>query len=974
MDLVQGKIYENFELLWIKDFKEIGNTGYFFRHKKNNAELLYLKNDDINKVFTVGFKTLPEDSCGTPHILEHSVLNGSRKYPVKEPFMELVKGSLKTFVNAFTASDKTMYPVASTNQKDFMNLMDVYLDAVYFPKIYDTEEIFLQEGWHHEIFNKEDAVIYNGVVYNEMKGAFSSPESMIFRKIQNIQNPDNCYQYESGGDPAVIPELSYEKFLNFHRRYYHPSNSYICLYGNLDLEVALKKIDNEYLTNFEALDIDTHIAPQEAFQAEKEETSYYPVAEDDALEDKAFVSVNYTIGNVKDATTNMAFSMLSQLLLDFEGAPLKEALLKAGLGQDIFGVYNDSILQPVFSIVVKNTNEHQKAEIKQIIDETLKDLICKGIDKKLIEAVINSNEFSLREADTRNFPKGLFYQMMAFKGWMHCDSPELYLQFEERLETIKKALTEPYFETLVEKFILNNNHKSTILLLPKKGMNEEAKINLDKKLSDFKANLSDEDLTKLIEKNNVLRNRQQTPDAPEELAKVPHIELEDINPKPQAVDYTITDKEDYQLLELDDQTNKIAYLRFDFNAQVLDREDWKWLGLLNSMLTRIDTKNYNYMDLSKEIHIDLGEFSTECDFTPSLKGRNDYAISAKINIKSLMNKIDVIPSMLEEVLLNSKFDNKERILQIIRENKSRLEMMIMQAGHVVAITQARAQLRPEYDFYNQTSNLAYYKFVAELEKDFESKYQDIQAKLTDVYNKIYRKGQLKIAISGEHQDNIAVMKQVDKFVGKLAQQDLAPQILEPAKDIKHIGLGAPINVQYVGLICDYEAVGMEYKGQVNVLNNLIPSGYLYNNIRVQGGAYGAIFNIGDGGHFSLVSYRDPNLERTYDVYKGIPEFLDTLEVSKSELTKQIIGSIASMDVPLTASVKLNTARVLADKNLTPEMRQQNRKELLATSLEDLKAYSSMFKQVLENGVRVTVGNSAKIEENKELFDLVSSIF
>ncbi len=973
MNLELGKVYQNFELKWIKEIKEISNTLYFFKHKKNGAELIYFQNDDINKVFTIAFKTLPEDSCGTPHILEHSVLNGSRKYPCKEPFMELVKGSLKTFINAMTASDKTMYPVASTNDKDFMNLMDVYLDAVLYPKIYDTEEIFLQEGWHHEIFNKEDDVIYNGVVYNEMKGAFSSPESIIYRKIQGVLNPDNCYSYESGGDPDVIPELSYEKFLNFHKRYYHPSNSYISLYGDLDLEAALKKIDGEYLTNFDLLDIDTDIPLQKPFAQALEDLDYYPIGESDSEDNKTYICHGYSVGSIEDATTNMAIGFLGDILIEMEGAPLKEAMLEAGLGQDVFSIHDSSILQPVLSFVIKNTNASEKDKVAQVITNTLTKLVENGIDKKLIEAVINSHEFQLREADTRGFPKGLFYQMRAFNGWMHCHDPKLYLEFEERIKYIRKASQEGYFENLIKKYLLENTHQAVITLLPKKGLTEEKNNNLSKSLAEYKKALKEEELNQLIKKNEVLRKRQQTPDSDEELAKIPHIELSDISPTPQPVDFTVTKEDKITYLEVDSPTNKIALVKLDFDAKVLEKEDWNWLGLLDSLLTKVDTKNYKYNELSNEIHINLGEFSTNCDFIPGQKDRNEPKVLFRVFVKALLAKIEVIPMFLEEILLDSKFDNKNRIQQVLRETKSRLEMMMVQAGHILAINQGKAQLRYEYDFINEASGYKYYKFICDLEKNFEDKYAVITSRLKEVSKKIFTQG-FTLAIEGESEDNKAVKEVITKFINKLPQAPKDLPLISFQTSKHNLALTAPINVQYTGLVCDYEKVGMKYKGSAMVINNILSSEYLYNNIRVQGGAYGAIFSFGDGGHFSLVSYRDPNLAKTYKVYEGIPQFLEQYQASEAEMSKQIIGSIANIDIPLTPRGRIDTSVHFYYANITPDYRLRVRTELLNTKVEDVKAQADNFRKALETGARVTVGSNAKIQEDKEFFDTIENIF
>jgi Zn-dependent M16 (insulinase) family peptidase len=510
-------------------------------------------------------------------------------------------------------------------------------------------------------------------------------------------------------------------------------------------------------------------------------------------------------------------------------------------------------------------------------------------------------------------------------------------------------------------------------LLPKKGLTEEKNSKLKESLAKYKKSLSDADLDKLIAKNEKLRLRQQTPDTEEELAKIPHIELSDISPNPLPVDFTVAKEDNYNYLEVDHTSNKITYVRLDFNANVLAKEDWNWLGLLDTLLTKVDTKSYQYNELSNEIHINLGEFSTNCDFTPSKKGRNEYQITFRVFIKSLLSKIDYIPEFLEEILLESKYDNKNRVQQVIRETKSRLEMMMMQAGHVLAINQGRAQLRAEYEFSNETSGYRFYKFICDLEKNFEDKFTTIGKKLNEVSEKLFHKGFI-LGIAGESKDNKVVKDVLTKFVDKLPQPKSNLPKVEFSKTHKNLALTAPINVQYTGLICDYEEAGLKYNGSSSVINNILSSEYLYNNIRVQGGAYGAIFAFNDGGHFSLVSYRDPNLARTYKVYDGIPEFLQNYRASKAEISKQIIGSVANIDIPLSPRMLLDTSFHFNYTNINPEYRLKFRTQLLNTTVDDVREVADNFQKALEKGIRITTGSNAKIQEDKELFDTIENIF
>ena len=508
---------KNYELLQQKTLHDLQSEGYLLRHKKSGARVLLMENNDENKVFSIGFRTPPEDSTGVPHILEHSVLCGSKNFPVKDPFVELVKGSLNTFLNAMTYPDKTVYPVASCNDKDFQNLMHVYMDAVFYPNIYQHEEIFRQEGWSYNLESEEDALTYNGVVYNEMKGAFSSPEGVLDRVVLNTLFPDNTYANESGGDPDVIPELTYEQFLDFHRKYYHPSNSYIYLYGDMDMEEKLNWLDEMYLSEFDTLEIDSEIPLQKSFEEVKEVEMNYSISSNESEEDNTYLSYNKVIGTSLDKELYQAFQVLDYALLSAPGAPLKKVLVDAGIGKDIMGSYDNGIYQPIFSVVAKNANPEQKEEFVSVIEDTLAEIVKNGMDKKALEAGINYHEFRYREADFGNYPKGLMYGLQMFDSWLYDEAqPFLHVEATETFAFLKTQVDKGYFEQLIQRYLLDNTHGAIVVVKPEKGRTARLDKELEAKLQNYKKSLSKEEVAQLVAKTHQLVEYQEAEDVLED--------------------------------------------------------------------------------------------------------------------------------------------------------------------------------------------------------------------------------------------------------------------------------------------------------------------------------------------------------------------------------------------------------------------------------------------------------------------------
>ena len=582
-----------YEVLKDEDLKGIKAKGKLLKHKKSGARVLLVENDDNNKVFSIAFRTPPSDSTGVPHIMEHSVLCGSKNFPAKDPFVELVKGSLNTFLNAMTYPDKTVYPVASCNDKDFQNLMHVYMDAVLYPNIYNHDKTFRQEGWSYKLDEKDGELSYNGVVYNEMKGAFSSPEGVLDRVVLNTLFPDNCYANESGGDPEVIPQLTYEQFLDFHRTYYHPSNSYIYLYGDMDMEEKLRWLDEEYLCHYDKKDVNSEIHLQKPFDEVQEKTFEYSIASDESTEENTFLSYNKVIGTTLDRELYQAFEILDYALLSAPGAPLKKALTDAGIGKDIMGSYDNGVYQPIFSVVAKNAEESQKDEFVKVIEDVLRDQVKNGINQKALLAGINYNEFRYREADFGNYPKGLMYGLQVMDSWLYDENqPFIHIEALETFEFLKNKVGTGYYEELIQKYLLDNTHGAIVVVRPEQGRTARLDAQLQDKLQKYKESLSNAEVEKLVADTKALEEYQSEPEAIENLEKIPVLRREDISREIAPFFNEEMKLADVPVVYHEIETNGIGYVNVMFDLSGVSAEELADVGILQSVLGIIDTENY----------------------------------------------------------------------------------------------------------------------------------------------------------------------------------------------------------------------------------------------------------------------------------------------------------------------------------------------------------------------------------------------
>ncbi len=964
----EGIFMKNYQLIKEKYVEEVSSKVQLLKHIKSGAHILLMANEDDNKVFSIGFKTPPTDDTGVPHILEHSTLCGSKKFPVKDPFIELLKSSLNTFLNAMTFPDKTVYPVASCNEKDFANLMEVYMDAVFYPNVYIHEEIFKQEGWHFELDSIDGDLIYNGVVYNEMKGAFSSPEEVVARASRHALFPDTTYGVESGGDPEFIPNLTYENFKNFHKRFYSPSNSYIILYGNMNMEEKLKWLDEEYLSKFDIIDVDSHIEYQKPFTKPTETEIFYPVGKEESLEGKTYYSYNAIVSTYQETTKNLAFQILTYALLNAPGAPLKQAILNAGIGNDVLSEFDDACLQPTLSIVVKDAYASKLDVLKDVINTTLADLVKNGLDQKSIKAAINYYEFKYREADFGGAPKGLVYALNSMSTWLYDETnPFSPLEFYKAFDEIKMKASEHYFEDLIEQSLLNNNHIAYVTVTPSNTLGDEKEQALKNKLKAYKETLSKEELEKIVQDTKNLKIYQETPSTKEELETIPLLTKQDIANHQPLFSNIEENVEGVKIIKHNFDTRGIGYLEFAFNTKMVPEHLIPYIGLLKQVLGKVDTKNYSFEELSKEININTGGINTT--ITCLNVGDNDVLPLFSFATSALNDKVPFVYDMVTEIITSSNFEMKKRLMEIIAETKSQSQMRLMGAGHVASINRALSYIRFA-NYYNElVDGISQYSFIEDLSYHFDEKYLEIVHNLQELVKHIFRKENLTISYTGQ---NFKYQKETMEFVKHLYQDEVVKEQITFTPNCLNEGFKTPAQVQYVARVGNFKEVG-EYTGAFLVFAMALRYDYLWMKVRVLGGAYGCMSNFTRNGNVYFVSYRDPNLDKTMDVYLNIPAYIDSFNPTEEELTKYIIGAIGELDFPYPPRTMGNKSFYAYLQNITNDDLMKERHQVINATLEDIKALKPLIEKVLADNALCTIGNENRIEsstmfkEKKNLF-------
>lgn len=957
-----------------REIPEIAATAHHYEHVKSGARLVHLACEDNNKLFCATFKTVPTDNTGCPHILEHSVLNGSRNFPGKSTFQELIKGSLHTFINAMTDSDMTLYPVASTNAKDFVNLSRVYLDAVFFPKIYEQPNILHQEGWHYELTGPEDELKLRGVVYNEMRGAFSSPDQIIERYNQQTQFPDNTYGCESGGDPKDIPQLTYDNFLAFHRKHYHPSNSHLFLYGDVDADALMEIMDREYLGHFKKDTEAVTIEAQKPFGKMKKLELQYPVEEGKDISDQYHLSLNYTFGQNPDYNLTQAIVVMMNILMRTPASPLKQAILKSGLAKDTSYSLREGLLQPTFSLICKQVKRDQVEALASLIQSELKRLVKEGIDKKLIEAVLNSREFALREGQASWGPKGLYYAWTMYPHWIHGGDPLDALGFEDSLKELRRGLSEPYYEQLIDKAILKNHHASQIVYVPVPGLGNQWDSELKDELARIKAEMPPAEIDRLVNFNREFLDWQKEEPSSEDLEKIPVLSLKDINPVAESYPTEVDKYSEFTLLKHEQVTNGVVYLRAYFDLSHAEVEDLPWIALYTQLVGQVDSRDQGYADLSNEINIHTGGIRTGLMLRNSYQDPDEVLPKLVLAGKAVTGKSDKLMELAAELALRPVFTDHERLKLLIREGKSKLEAMLFHTGHSVAINRMLAPFSQLHRYSDMTGGLEYYHFLNELAGKLDTEIETIAADLAWARDNFFSRRNLLISLTSDAAGITAALEQLRPVVEDISADEYAPVERHfHASDLNEAIL-APVQVQYCVKGGNYFRKGYSYSGKLRVLNSILSNEFLHREIREKGGAYGAFSDFSIYGNMYFCSYRDPNLRETLEVYDKVPQFIRSFDCNRREMEKYIIGDISSLDYPQTPENKGALADIDYITGFTQEDRQQIRDEVLSTRIEDICAYADMVEAIMTRNHYCVFGNEVKLKEAETLFDRLTPVF
>ena len=963
-----------YEILDEHRVEDVQSDGFILRHKKSGARIAILSNNDDNKVFYIGFRTPPEDETGVPHIIEHTTLCGSKKFPVKDPFIELAKGSLNTFLNAMTYPDKTVYPVASCNDQDFKNLMDVYLDAVFNPNITKYEEIFKQEGWHYELTGKDDELKINGVVYNEMKGAYSSPDEVLSSQIYRSLFPDNTYSKDSGGNPEYIPKLTYEAYLDFYHKYYHPSNSYIYLYGDMDVVERLEWLDKEYLSLYDYKKVNSEINKQPAFDEIKNVEAQYSITMDDTQENKTYLSYNRVVGDTLDEMLYQAFDVLDYALVSSPGAPVKQALIDAGIGDDVYGSYDAGILQPVFSFVAKNANASQADEFESIIENTLKEVVKTGINKEALLAGINSSEFKFREADFGQFPKGLLFGLNCLDSWLFDDmKPFIHLECLGTFAKLRKAVDTDYFEKLIQEYLLDNTHGSSVTVKPKRGLGNEREEALAKELSDYKASLSDEEIKKLIEDTEHLKKYQEEPSSDEDLRKLPMLTRADM--KKNAMPFSNIEDEllDVKVVRHDIESNGIDYISFLFDAGDFAQSELGYLGFFTNALGLVSTEKYSYTDLANATNIYTGGISTGTASHPDIKDRNNFVFKFEVKLKVLEKNLDKALELMEQMLLSSDFTDTKRLGELVAQIKARLQANLSSSGHLVAAMRSMSSFSRYALYQDELKGVAFYRSICRIEKELLESPKSVSDKLAAIAKKLFARNRMLISFTGNNEAYGNAKPSLEKVIAGFNKMSAVGNQAEVHFNTAKEAFIDASQIQYVAKTGDFICEGYEYTGALRLLRVILSYDYLWINVRVKGGAYGCMNTFLRSGESYFVSYRDPNLSDTLDVYDRIPEYIKSFSPDERDMTKYIIGTFSALDTPMNPEAKGSRSLSAYLEGITYEQIQKERNEILNAQPEDIRRLADLVEAVLKKDSICVIGNENMIKESSGLFENVEKL-
>lgn len=958
------KQYSGYQKIADETIEELDARAIIWIHEKSGAKIMKMENDDDNKTFGIGFRTPPNDSTGVAHIVEHCVLSGSRKYKTREPFMDLYKGSLKTFLNAMTFSDKTIYPVASRNHTDFRNLMDVYLDAVFYPSMSENKNIFMQEGWHLEIFNPDEELSYRGVVYNEMKGALSSPEDQISEAIQKHIYPDSIYGNNSGGNPYEIPNLSYEDFLAFHQKYYHPSNAYLFLYGDGDTEDELAYLDRQYLSHFDRMDIDSSLSVQQPFTEPRREEAVYSVTERPSGASKDYLTYSTVVGQITDPKDRFIAELLRDVLIDSEAAPIKRAILDSELAEDVLSESTDG-KSLLFSIVLKNMDKNHADQCIQKINETLQRLIRDGIDQKLLLSCLNKAEYSLRESGGYH-TKGVVFFIQAMSNWLYDEDPIEALRYNEILRELREGVDKGIFERFIEEKILNNPFKSILVVTPSVGYNERRDREEREKLRALKAHMTEEQIQKLIKENESLRTFQLTDDSKEAKATIPMLELKEVKSRLEEIPREVIEKDHVTFLYHDLFTSDISYIQWVFDISHIALEDFPYVALICEMLGAVDTATRDYSALNNEIFLHTGGIRVDPKIYDDKGEEKSILQKIEVSTKIIGSDFDEMMSLVAEILQESLLNQPKRLKELVQAIKSEIEMSIYPNGNAVVMSRLRSYFSKASKLNEALNGLDFFFFIQELEQRLNKDAGAVIQKLEEVYQRLFHQNKLIVNFTGNQnafkQFMSACTTMLDRLEPSFGEEVLKDIVL----DNKQEGILSSSNVQYVSKGTELSALQKQYNGTMAVLASVLSLDYLHNNIRAKGGAYGAGIQITEN---SLVtySYRDPNLEETLEVYDHMGDFLRSGSIDQRDLHQYIIGTLGAFDPPMTTQAKGKVDLIRFMQHRDVETIERWMEEATHTTTEQLASYAEILDQAMAMPYCCVLGNKEKVMKSKDHF-------
>lgn len=960
-------MYKGYKLIQEKHIKDVNSDCVLLEHEKTGAKVFLMKNDDDNKTFGIGFKTLPKDNTGICHIIEHSVLSGSRKFQTKEPFMDMVKISMATFLNALTFPDKTIYPVSSRNEKDFKNLMDVYMDAVFYPVMKKDRRIFMQEGWHYELENAEDELNIKGVVYNEMKGAYSVPETTLYYRVNNALCPDTVYAMESGGEPYEIPNLTYENFCDFHSKYYHPSNSYIYLYGDCDMEERLEFLDREYLSNFEKEKIDNFEGNQKPFENTKNVFDEYSVSKDEDTKNKTFLAYSSCFGESNGLKDGIIEKLLSEILVDMQGAYLKEALLKANICEDVSSISMESTKFSSFGVYVINSEREYLDKFKEIVENVLREVVKNGIGKEKLIAVLNRTEFSIREL-LNSTTAGVEYFFSIFDTWLYGGSPMDSLTFDEALSEIREdILNNRLLERVIEEKILNNNHKAFIVLSPSAGLNDKKDLAQKEWLKRYKESLSQIQIEKIIENTKNLIEYQQTESTEEQKATIPKLKIEDIDKETLKIPNEVEKIEDITVLKHNIFTSGINYVDICFDLKHISKDEIVYLSLVENLLKSLDKKSMTYKDFSVETFLRCGGVSTSITTLTNAKNREKFVPKFVVSVKFLGEKLKETVELLKVLLKETIFTDKNRIKEEVLSIKGELEQDVLGAGHMYGINRAKSYFSNKACYDERFKGLDYLKFIQDLAENFDDRIDNVLEKMEFVYNRMFKQNETIVNITTTEENFEEIKKAFVECVKEFPRfEDISYDFTFERENLKE-GIATSSDVNYVTFAGDLKKLGIEYSGSFSLLSKILSTTHMHNNIRAIGGAYGAGLSITRDSEMLMFSYRDPNLKSTKETFNSVGKYVSEMEITEEELESFKISLVKDFNPLLTPKHKGYTSMVMYITGSDEKELELYLGQLLNTKLEDLRELGKVIDEVLSQDGFVVVGNTNKIKENSKEF-------